>query len=77
MPILLDPVKMVDDILCVLVDSRKFKPESISEEGFVSHGEEWTFYRARYRDIGGPLRRFPSDSELQRKFVPFSKLTLE
>ena len=71
------PGKMGHDILCVLLDSRKFKPEPIGEEGFVSQGEEWTFYRARYRDIGGPVRRFPSDSELQRKFVPLSKLTPE
>ena len=66
------PDKM-GDILCVLADSRKFKPEPASEEDFVSHGEEWTLYRAKYSDIGGPLRRFPSDSELQRNFVPLSK----
>ncbi len=71
------PGKIGHDILCVLLDSRKFKPEPIAEEGFVSHGEKWTFYRARYRDIGGPVRRFPSDSELQRKFVPLSKFSAE
>ncbi len=71
------PGTMVDHILCVFVDSRKFKPEPIFEDGFVSHGEEWTFYRASYRDIGGPLRHFPSDSELQSKFVPLKKIKLE
>jgi hypothetical protein len=61
----------------VFADSRKFNPEPISEDGFVSHDEEWTFYRASYSDIGGPLRNFPSDSELQSKFVPLKKTTLE
>ncbi len=71
------PGTRVAHILCVFVDSRRFKPEPIFEDGFVSHDEEWTFYRASYSDIGGPLRRFPSDSELQRKFVPLKKRTLE
>ena len=71
------PGEMGGSILCVLSDSRRFKPEPISEEGFVSHGEEWAFYRASYRDIGGPLRRFPSDSELQQKFVRLSQLLPE
>lgn len=71
------PGQMGEDILCVFADSRKFNPEPISEDGFVSHGEEWTFYRASYGDFGGPLRQFPSDSELQSKFIPLQKLTLE
>ena len=72
-----EPGQIVDTILCVFADSRKFNPEPISEDGFVSHGEEWTFYRASLGDIGGPLRQFPSDSELQSKFDPLEQRTLE
>ena len=42
--------------------------EALEGGGYVSHGEEWTFYTAKYEDIGEPVRHWPSDDELAGKF---------
>ncbi len=69
------PGESGDHIICVLADPRHFKAEPISAGGFVSHGEEWTFYKAKYEDIGEPVRRWPSDGELGGVFQPYQKRT--
>lgn len=71
------PAKTGDHVICAISDSRHFTPREISGGAFVSHGEEWTIYKARYEEIGAPIRRFPSDSELAAKFQALEKLTPE
>lgn len=63
-----EPGKTGDLIVCVLADPRHFTAEALEGGGYVSHGEEWTFYSASYEDIGEPVRHWPSDDELAGKF---------
>jgi len=58
-----------DYIYCVLADTSALDAMGSPEEfGFVSRGEEWKMVRARYKDIGGPPRYWPSEAQLKEKF---------
>lgn len=74
-----EPEKTGDYIFCMLADLRD--PDeidgSIEQNSFISHGQEWTLYKARYEDIKGPVRRWPTKSELKTKFHAREKLTPE
>ena len=64
-------------IILMLCDPRDAKIPQGDENGFVSHGEEWTFYKADYAKIGKPVRCFPSDNELRAKWTAINKYTPE
>ena len=64
-----------DSIILMLCDQRNLKAPQGGEGGFVSHGEEWTFFKADYAKIGGPVRCFPGDNELRTKWTALKKYT--
>jgi hypothetical protein len=73
-----EPGKTGDLIICILADPRHFQAKEIGDFGAaVSHGEEWTFYKARYEDVGKPVRRWPSDRTLRETFQAVDKRTPE
>ncbi len=61
-----------DLIICTLSDPGDFKAEEI-EGGFISHGEEWSFYVANYADLGKPLRKWPSAAMIKKHFTKLQK----
>ena len=69
------PAKPGGVIILMLCDPGSLKMPQGGEEGFVSHGEEWTFYKADYAKIGGPVCCFPSDEELKTKWTAQKKYT--
>jgi hypothetical protein len=64
------PGKTGDYIICALADmttlDREFQDKG--NEGFVSGSDEWTIYKAMYEDLGSPVKKWPSQSELKAKF---------
>jgi len=61
-----------DLIICTLSDPGDFKAEAV-EGGFISHGEEWSFYVANYADLGEPLRKWPSAAIIKKHFTKLKK----
>ncbi|MGE5279554.1 MAG: hypothetical protein ACM3L6_02270 [Deltaproteobacteria bacterium] len=60
-----------DYVYCVLADTTG-APQDI---GGVSHGEEWTTVRARYADIGGPPRSWPTPVQLTGTFEVMKEMS--
>ena len=69
------PGKTGDLIICILADPQNFQEGMSGDFPTVSHGEEWTFYKAKYKDIGEPVRSWPSDETLQETFQALKKRT--
>ncbi len=61
-----------DLIICTLSDPGDFKAEAVGG-GFISHGEEWSFYVANYADLGKPLRKWPSAAIIKKHFTKLQK----
>ena len=71
-----DPDGVADKVFCILADLHRLDAQvDANEYGFVSHGEEWSIYKAKYEDVGGPIRRWPSERELRLRFQEIGKLT--
>ena len=68
-----EPGKSGDLIICILADPGSFDDGQIKEFGGVSHGDEWTFYTAIFKDIGEPLYSWPDDELLEEKFTALKK----
>jgi hypothetical protein len=64
------PGKTGDLIICALADmttlDKKF--QYMGDEGVVSGSDEWAIYQAMYEDLGSPVKKWPSQSELKTKF---------
>ena len=62
-----------DLIICILADPNDFKAEEIEGGGFISHGEEWSFYVANYANLGEPLRKWPDNQTLKNHFTKIER----
>lgn len=62
-----------DLIICTLSDPNDFKAQEIEGGGFISHGEEWSFYVANYANLGEPLRKWPDHQTLNNHFTKIQR----
>jgi len=67
------PGESGDLIICVLSDPHHFEDEELEGGGFVSHGEEWNYYTAEYKNLDEPLRKWPADKKLDNDFTRIQK----
>jgi hypothetical protein len=68
------PGKTGDFIYCALADLRVLEKKfSGMAQGFTSGAEEWTVYKAQYKDLGGPVHAWPAEEDLHTIFQPINK----
>ena len=56
-----EPGETGDVILCTFADLEDMETPDEAASGFVSFGEEWSFYVARVEDVSRPPPHWPDD----------------
>ncbi len=78
-----NPDRSGGDVIAMLIDMDTEQPDPggdyESEEAFIAamqyqgSGNEWNFYRASAEDVTGPVTNWPSESDLQSRWVKVKK----
>ena len=61
----------------LLLSNPDTAPAPAGQDGYASHGEEWTFYVADAGKVTLPVRRFPDNDSLGTVWIPLKKRTPE
>ena len=61
----------------LLLSNLESAPAPAGQDGYVSRGEEWTFYVADAGKVTLPVRRFPDNKSVGTVWIPLSKRTPE